>query len=79
MSVEITELAKELSVDEVMRILWADLRKLGFQMEAGKVGASKLKGLVFFSQEGFCGNTRLMASTEIELGACGWETRFIVT
>lgn len=45
-------LAKGLSSDAVMSILRNDLCKLGFEIEAGKANAAKLKRPVFFGQDG---------------------------
>jgi hypothetical protein len=45
-------LTKGLKSDAVMTILRDDLCKLGFEIEAGKSGADKLKRPVFFGQDG---------------------------
>jgi len=45
-------LTKGLKSDAVMAILRDDLCKLGFEIEAGKSGATKLKRPVFFGQDG---------------------------
>jgi hypothetical protein len=45
-------LNKGLTSDAVMAILRDDLCKLGFEIEAGKGGADKLKRPVFFGQDG---------------------------
>jgi hypothetical protein len=45
-------LTKGLKSDAVMAILRDDLCKLGFEIEAGKSGANKLKRPVFFGQDG---------------------------
>jgi hypothetical protein len=47
-----TVLEKGLSSDAVMSVLRDDLCKLGFQIEAGKTTAAKLKRPVFFGQDG---------------------------
>jgi hypothetical protein len=46
------ELAKGLTSDRVMAVLRADLLKLGFQIEAHKGNAGKLKRPVFFGADG---------------------------
>lgn len=46
------KLTKGLSSDSVMAILRQDLCALGFQIEAGKGAASKLKRPVFFGEDG---------------------------
>jgi hypothetical protein len=46
------ELAKGLSSDAVKGVLRDDLCALGFEIEAGKSGADKLKRPVFFGQDG---------------------------
>ena len=46
------DLAKGLSSDAVMSVLRSDLCALGFEIEAGKGGADKLKRPVFFGQDG---------------------------
>src|SRR5205085_11647370 len=45
-------LMKGLSSDGVMSILRDDLRALGFEVEAGKTAAAKLKRPVFFGEDG---------------------------
>jgi hypothetical protein len=47
-----TTLSKGLSSDAVMATLRDDLCKLGFEIEAGKAAAAKLKRPVFFGQDG---------------------------
>ena len=51
-SIGTTALAKGLSSDAVMSVLRDDLCKLGFEIEAGKTTAAKLKRPVFFGQDG---------------------------
>src|SRR5262249_39639261 len=47
-----TELAKGLSSNEVTAVLRTDLCNLGFEIEAGKTAAAKLKRPVFFGEDG---------------------------
>jgi hypothetical protein len=51
-SIGTADLAKGLSSDEVMAVLRDDLCKLGFEIEAGKTTAAKLKRPVFFGEDG---------------------------
>jgi hypothetical protein len=51
-SIGTTALPKGLSSDAVMSVLRDDLCKLGFEIEAGKTTATKLKRPVFFGQDG---------------------------
>jgi hypothetical protein len=51
-SIGTTALSKGLSSDAVMGILRDHLCKIGFEIEAGKSGAAKLKRPVFFGQDG---------------------------
>jgi hypothetical protein len=51
-SIATSVLSKGLSSDAVMAILRDDLCKVGFQIEAGKTAAAKLKRPVFFGEEG---------------------------
>jgi hypothetical protein len=51
-SIATTTLAKGLTSDAVMAILRDDLCKIGFEIEAGKTTAAKLKRPVFFGEDG---------------------------
>jgi hypothetical protein len=51
-SIGTTVLSKGLTSDAVMAVLRDDLCKLGFEIEAGKAVAAKLKRPVFFGEDG---------------------------
>lgn len=51
-SIATTDLEKGLTSDAVLRIVRADLKTLGFQVEQGKAVAHKIKRPVFFGENG---------------------------